>query len=170
MADEMLKVDAALPMSWAQHDFTDTETESLWHGSLLTLRVANLMEAVPGRESESERGSERLEAKLDLSLYLLAQALSGGRRPPPPSALTLMADGVRFRAATPPPMEANLLLHLYSAAGLPVPVQLPARVVEVDANQVQVRWLSIPEPAREAWEQWLFRQHRRAVQALRESH
>jgi Atypical PilZ domain, cyclic di-GMP receptor len=169
MADEMLRVAASLPLGWERRDFTAAEPDALWHGSLLTLRVANLMESAPGREGESERGPERMEAKLDLALYLLAKALQAQHPPPEPAALTLMAEGIRFHASAPPPVDAELLLHLYPSAGLPLPVQLPVRVAAVDAGQVSVHWLSMPEAAREAWEQWLFRQHRRAVQAIREA-
>ncbi len=165
MSEDRLHVDLDLPCAVERHSAHGLD--ALWQEGLLSLRVMNLMEGHVGHEGEAEHGLGRLEAKLDLVLYLLARNLHHQRPPPPPMSVTLWAGGFALQNTEVWRPGDEVLLTLYPSAALPLPLVLPATVVGAGADGLRAEWPDMPKPLLEAWEQWLFRQHRRTVHDLR---
>lgn len=167
MAEETLHLPLSLPHRWERLTLAAESRERLWQHDLLVLRVLNDLEAHVHREAEAQPGRERLEAKLDLVMHLLAQALYGKELPPPPGPLTLSADGAGLEAGGALGTGEHVLLTLYLSTALALPLRMPAQVTEGGAARITVGWSGMPEACRDAWEQWLFRQHRRWVHTQR---
>jgi len=169
MSETGLVVEMALPFGWQRVDAAARTAPELTHGNLVLLRVVHLMEAsgLP-REGEPERHHDRLEAKLDLALHWLALSLFGEQSRPDAVTLQLDPNGVEWAANESFRNGEVLRVTLYPHSGLPAPLQLDARVSHAAQGRVraEVSWGSAA--LEEAWSQWLFRQHRRSVQASRE--
>lgn len=162
-----LHVAMTLPCTWERRSLAGLELEALWAEALMLLRVVNLIEAHVAREGEAEAATARLEAKLDLALHLLALSLHGQHAHPRPAQIGLWAEGCSLdtEQALQPGDEIVLGLHLTPALALPL--KLSATVEASPPGETRAHWTAMPEPVQEAWEQWLFRQHRRRVQDLR---
>ncbi|MFN3594488.1 MAG: PilZ domain-containing protein [Thiobacillaceae bacterium] len=167
MPDDGLRVELRLPWACTQRDLSAQARATHWQQTLLLLRVLNLMQPQAPREAGAEALTTRLEAKLDLALHLLARLIGGGTPAPAPAAITLSAEGCRLPAKGPLQTAEPCLVQLYPESSLPLPLELPAVVTASAGVMAALSWLDMPETVREAWEQWLFRQHRRVVQAQR---
>ncbi len=164
----LLGVELSLPFRWERGAPEGRALDALLHGSRLLLNAVGIMEAQPPREAEAEKWAERLDAKMDLILHLLAMSLTRDRPPPAPTALRLTAEGASWPEAGTPPAPGEALVLALHIAALPLPLRLPARVTGVEGGRVEVRFTNLGEDIGDAWQQWLFRQHRRAVHAARE--
>lgn len=167
MTDAGLQVELRLPWVCQRRGLTLQAHAELWEQNLLLLRVLNLMPPHTPHEVDAEASTARLEAKLDLALHLLARVLGGDTPAPAPATITLSAEGCRGTIAEPLQTGEHCLVKLRPDPALALPLDLPAVVVSQAGAFTTLRWLDMPAPVQEAWEQWLFRQHRRAVQAQR---
>lgn len=168
MLDEGLQVELCLPWTCERRDLTPPGRVELWVQNLLILRVLNLTPPHAPREAAAEAAVARLEAKLDLCLHLLARVIGGDTPAPVPAAIILSAEGCRAGVAETMQTGEHCLIRFRPDQALALPLDLPAVVVSQSGTVTTLRWLDMPEPVREAWEQWLFRQHRRAVQVQRQ--
>jgi len=110
----------------------------------------------------------RLEAKLDLTLQLLSQALPA-LAPPPPRAVRLSARGVRIEASAADASIADGVATLawQPGDGLPLLAHLPVRCL---AHRTDASWWAFEplEPAlADLLERHVFRLHRRWLAAQR---
>ncbi len=167
MSDQGLQVELSLPWTCARGDLSRQAQATHWQQTLLLLRVLNLMQPNTPREMGAEASAARLEAKLDLVLHLLARVLGGGEPAPAPAAITLSAEGCRGTVAEALQTGEHCLVRLYPEPSLALPLDIPAVVTVTAGDVTELRWLDMPEAVGEAWEQWLFIQHRRAVQVQR---
>lgn len=167
MSDQGLQVELSLPWTCARGDLSRQGRAEQWEQNLLLLRVLNLTPPHSPRETGAEASAARLEAKLDLALHLLARVLGGGEPAPAPAAITLLAEGCRGTVAEALQTGEHCLVRLRPDPALALPLDLPAVVVSQAGALTALHWLDMPAPVQEAWEQWLFRQHRRAVQVQR---
>lgn len=167
MPDEGLQIDLTLPWTCERYDLASLSQPGHWQQTLLLLRVLNLMPSHAPREMGAEAATARLEAKLDLALHLLARVVGSGSPWPSPAPITLSAEGCRGRLTSPGQTGESCLVKLYPDPSLALALDLPAQVATSAGGLTTLRWLDMPEAVREAWEQWLFRQHRRAVQGQR---
>lgn len=167
MPETGLHIPMTLPRSWERRSLARHELENLWSEAQLILRVINQMEAHAPREADVDVPLSRLEAKLDLALHLLSLGLHGRHAPPEPARITLWAEGCTLGTdrALQPGEEIVLSLHLSPALALPL--KLAASVTGLSNGEVRAAWIAMPEAVLEAWEQWLFRCHRRRVQEQR---
>ncbi len=167
MSQDGLKISLRLPCRLVAEEGQATSgPEALWQRALLVLQVLNQMEGHPAREPQTEAGLTRLEAKLDLTLHLLAQTLHPDP-PPAPARLSLSATGCMLKGDTTWPPGTELRLALHPSPALPLPLELPCTVTLAASGRLELQWRQMPEAVQEAWEQWLFRQHRRWVQGQR---
>lgn len=170
-----LQVRLSLPCAWRPQALDAADLDNLWHEARLLLLLAQHGEAPgnrdPDRTGYSERAQARLEAKLDLAMHLLARSLGLAQPATPPVDLILRHAGLTLPPglATVPDQPGCCLLGQRPGPeqALPLPLCLPARVTRLDDAGAQVRWLAMPADLEELWSQWLFRQHRRAIQARR---
>lgn len=167
MPDDGLQVELNLPWTCARRDLSAQARAVHWQQALLLLRVLNLMQPIAPREASADVSAARLEAKLDLALHLLARVMGSDSQEPAPANIILSAGGCRGPATEALQAGEPCLVRLYPEPSLVLPLDFPAVVTATAGDVTELRWLDMPEVVGEAWEQWLFRQHRRAVQIQR---
>lgn len=120
--------------------------------------------AVASHEEEATPEIQRLERKLDLVLYLVAESLHPQR--PSPVEATLSVRGLALPADTLPADCERV--EVYLSRLLPQPcvfgVETPTRV---GARQL-TRWTGLDDALADAIGRWIFRLHRREVAGKRQ--
>jgi hypothetical protein len=166
MIDQGLWCDCRLPLKWRVLDTASTPTSALEHEALLLLSAINQMEAAHEMEAggTEHRRLERVEAKLDLALYLLARTLE----PEPTPTLIdvkLSAEEIRWQEKLPPAGGTPLLLEFRASPTLPLSLRLPAMAMTPEAGFARASFLGLAEPVTDALHQFIFRRHRQAIRA-----
>ncbi len=168
--------EARLPLRW-QGGLTPTPEElgDWMHTNAVLLRALAAFENKLGEAAEGTTGAgkimERLEAKVDLAILLLAKIAALGGDQPKACPIALSAGEIAWIADdAPEPGEAiNLTLHIDPS--LPQPLQLPASVVAVtplaEGKQVTASFTHLSEECQDGLERMVFRQHRHHIQAMR---
>ncbi|MFA5081281.1 MAG: PilZ domain-containing protein [Hydrogenophilaceae bacterium] len=133
------------------------------HGSRLLLKVVNLLDQ---HEQELDKTNERIEAKLDLMLHWLGLQLFEDKPAPAPLPLRLAANRIEW-AAPAVPEAGDIVLNLHIHPAMAAPLSLPGRVASPEAGRVAADLHLDDEALLDAWTQWLFRRHRRAVHEAR---
>lgn len=107
----------------------------------------------------------RLEAKLDLNLYLNLSARADGLPSPCPARIGL--DAIAFATAAPPAVGATGWLALAPEAMLPLLLHLPVTIEAVQDGWAiaRLREGALDEAGREAWDTYVFRRHREGLLA-----
>ncbi len=164
-----LRVEAYLPIVWEKHVMDAQTLASLRKGAQLLMHAFNLMDVTPLHESDGDHlHLQRLDAKVDLILHLLAQNLQGSRPLPGSVNVELGPEIVSWQeTGTLPAVGDTVVLTLYLNPGLPLPVRLPAHVTASADGRVTARLAELGDELEEFWQQWVFRQHRREVHARR---
>lgn len=166
MTEQGLWCECHLPLKWGILDTSLTPTAGLEREALLLLTAINQMEA--GHETETGGGEhrrlERLEAKLDLALFLLARTLEPGPSPTPVE-VKLSPEAIRWRENRPPHAGTPLLLELRPSSTLPLSLRLPAMAMASEDGWARASLLGLAEPVAEALHQFIFRRHRQAIRA-----
>jgi hypothetical protein len=152
-------VDTDLPFA-CQPGELDAAAE---RGSLLLLRVVNLMDL---HEAEPDRSQERTEVRLDLMLHWLGMQLFGAMQLPAAASLKLAPTLIEW-AGESLPAGARVLLSLHVHPAIAAPLRLAGRVVVNSAGRVEAELVFRDEALADAWAQWLFKRHRRAVHEAR---
>jgi hypothetical protein len=160
MTDSGLIVETTLPFSWQPGGLTPAQL----HGSRLLLRVVNLLDA---HDAEQDKTSERLEAKLDLMLHWLGYQLFGDGEGLQTTRLKLGHDSVKWESSSTIEAGDTGIIALGIHPAVPGPLRLLGRVVESAGGTVRAEPVFSDESLEEAWNQWLFRLHRRAIQEAR---
>jgi len=159
MPESGFAVETTLPFAWRRGPLPPGAS----HGSLLMLRVANLLDT---RDPEQDRVQERVEARLDLMLHWLGRQLFGQVAIPDPTSIRLEADRIEWTADKG--LDAgDIVLDLYIHPALAAPLQLAARIAGWEAGRIAAELRFESEELSDAWTQWLFRCHRRAVHEAR---
>jgi hypothetical protein len=158
MSETGFAVDTTLPFAWR----AGTLTPTMAHGSLLLLRVVNLLDA---HEAEADPGHERIEARLDLMLHWLGMQLFGDCLAPAPTRLRLMTERIEWSESVGDTSEVIVNLHVHPA--MAAPLQLAGKVITGAEGGTTVDLQFTHPDLADAWTRWLFRLHRRAVQEAR---
>ena len=157
---------AKLPLSWQKvEQFSDVDLDRWMHANAVFLRALAVLETpLP----EADKAMERLEAKVDLSLFLLTQLLSQHTPMPSPRPLSLNAQNMEWTDDQSPEVESCVLARLYLSPRLPQPLILPLTVLSISTMESGFRihaCLShLSEEVQDWLERTLFRYHRRAIQ------
>jgi len=154
------------PLRWNALDATATPTAPIEHEAWLLLTAINQMESThefePG--NTEHRRLERMEAKLDLALYLLARTLE----PTGPSSVVevrLAPEEIQWQEAQPPIEGTPLLLELRPSLALPLSLRLPALALLPQSGFARASLTSLGESVSDALRQYVFRRHRQAIRA-----
>ncbi|MEW5770034.1 MAG: PilZ domain-containing protein [Pseudomonadota bacterium] len=158
------------PFAW-QADTRDAgaRLRGLSEATLL-LTALNQMESMPEplHATHAEAGGaegrrlERVEAKLDLALHLLARAIEPG--PLPDSRVTRISpQGVSWPDVAPPAAGTRLLLELHPSPSLPLALRLPALAQPPAHGMAHAVFIDLPEGLLDALHQFVFRRHRQAI-------
>jgi hypothetical protein len=160
MTETGLIVETKLPFA-CQSGIIDPAQQ---HANQLLMRVVNLMDV---RDPEQDRTSERIEAKLDLMLNWLGWQLFSQANSQPSIPLKLGRETIEWETTPGEGPTGALILSLGIHPAVPSPLLLPAHVLEASANRIIAKLDFPDQDLEEAWGQWLFRMHRRAIQETR---
>lgn len=144
---------------------------NLHHEATLLLNAINQMESsneLTASLANNESGSAeqarmaRMEAKLDLTLYLLARVL----HPPTPAQAhptRFSPQQIQWQDDAPPPPGRDIVLEFQPSQALPLALRLPAVVETVQDGMVNAVLPALPEALADAWHQFVFRRHRQGI-------
>lgn len=140
--------------------------------SEVTLRALGCLDESRSEDADAaENVPPRLEAKVDLILGLLAALAAQQHALPGPRAVRWSRHGFRLTWNNELAAGTPALCSVYLAAGLPLPIDLPVRVLACEPSAgAFTLWLKIVDvtPALQASvERELFRRHRRLVHERR---
>ncbi len=167
MHEEGLWCEMRMPLVWhAVAAESDAEAQPL-----MTRQAALLLEAInqveSGHDSDSapeNRRLDRLEAKLDLALHLLARALEPAAATPA-RPVRLSAEGAEWTESAPPAEGTLVILEIRPSQALPLTLRLPARALAPMQGRARVGFSDLTEELRDALVQLVFRRHRQAIRA-----
>jgi hypothetical protein len=162
---EGLLCECRMPLAWREANPDVHGRQAMMREAALLLAAINQMESGHEIEAGAEnRRLDRLEAKLDLALHLLARALEpdapGGSR-----LVRLGAEAVAWEDPTPPVEGAMLMLELRPSEALPLTLKLPAVALAPEAGMARAALADLSEPLNDALVQFVFRRHRQAIRA-----
>lgn len=170
-----ISYEAKLPLDWQPAADISAGIVAQWQQANLALlqALATLEAAAPEKEAaESEHATqkaiERLDAKLDVALVLLARLLAQHTRMPPEVPVSLGVRSIAWQAPHGIPAAGiEVQLQLFLSPRLPLPLQFRARVDGVAGAQCRATLLDVDAELEEWLTRTLFRYHRRALQARR---
>lgn len=125
------------------------------------------------RDNESDERINLLEAKLDLTLYLLGKLAASGVGIPTTKDIELSATGIRFSISSDEQLrlENCLRLELYLDNQFPQAVILHANVYDIavhgDGRLVTGSFIDSDVHLREHIERYVFREHRRSIARIK---
>ena len=161
-----LVCECPMALDWQPGPLEDATRKAVMREAVLLLAALNQSEGmheIEGGGVENRR-MERLEAKLDLALHLLARALEPARTTPV-RIIRLTPEGAEWEDAAPPAEGASLLLTLRPSDALPLALRLPVLALAPLPGRARVRFAGFPENLDDALYQFVFRRHRQAIRA-----
>lgn len=155
-----------LPLAWHVQNLDEPARQAMLREAALLLNAINQMEGMHELEPSGteNRRMERLEAKLDLTLYLLARTLEPGTAPAG-LPVTLAPDRVEWPDPAPPAEGAQLVLELRPSEVLPLTLRLPALALAPLPGVARVAFGAMDSALEDSLHQYVFRRHRQAIRA-----
>jgi len=155
-----------MPLAWHPVSLDADACQSLMREAALLLSALNQMESsheLEGGGSENRR-LERVEAKLDLALHLLARTLEPG---PGPTVRNVVLSplGLEWNDEQAPAAGTRLILDLRPSEHLPLTLRLPAVALDPLPGLARVRLENLPQALDDALHQFVFRRHRWAIRS-----
>lgn len=178
--DETLSItyQAELPISWQKIAPPSLSTLALWRQSNLDLlRGLATLEALVPAENEHEaspvaaKALERVEAKLDIMLGMLARLVTEKTELPPILPVELGASSLAWHAPDRSALELGqeILIQLFLSPRLPEPLKLWVRITSAQFEAEETGYTAELLDTDTELDEWLtrtlFRYHRRALQA-----
>jgi hypothetical protein len=168
---EGLACECHIPLTWHAAQ-PGALLHSYMREAALLLNALNQIEAAhemdagnpDSRVQRENRRLDRIEAKLDLSLHLLARALETDDAPPA-RGVQLTPSGAQWQDPAPPAQGTPLILELRPSEILPLSLKLPAIAQEPLAGNARVSFDGLSEALDDALYQFVFRRHRQAIRA-----
>ncbi len=163
--NEGLLCECRMPLVWRAAAPDDDTRQAMMREAALLLTAINQMEG--GHETEpgaDNRRLDRLEAKLDLVLYLLARALEASA-PCDARRVRLGAEVVEWEETDAPAEGAALVLELRPSEALPLTLKLPAVALAPMAGLARAGLSGLSQALNDALVQFVFRRHRQAIRA-----
>lgn len=167
-----LSWDGALPLAWRVLDRLPDRDQLARADERNTALLNALALIEEGAVRQVEEPSpliaqmERLEAKFDLVLTLLTEALLPESAAPGPVSMRLSSRGVVFDAGTTVEPGNAVELSIHFSASLPRPVVLCGVVIEPlpgEEAHVSVEFRRLGPGVKERLERLVFRRHRRSI-------
>lgn len=167
-----LSWDGALPLDWRVLDRLP-DRDQLARSDERNIALLNALTLIEeGAVRQAEEPSpliaqmERLEAKFDLVLTLLTEALLPESAAPGPVSMRLSSRGIVFDAGKPVEPGTVVELSIHFSASLPRPVVLCGVVIEPlpgEEGHVSVEFRRLGPGVKERLERLVFRRHRRSI-------
>jgi hypothetical protein len=155
-----------MPLSWHAAEVDAETSAQLLREAALLLAALNQIESSHELEASNpeNRRLDRIEAKLDLALHLLARKLqdeSHSQRLP----VELTPTSASWPAPLPPSEGTRLIVEFSPSSALPLSLKLPAIGMAPENGMARVRFEALGETLDEALYQFVFRRHRQAIRA-----
>jgi len=161
-------VQARLPISIGPVSADPEDFEAWADTNRRLLDGIALIDERPTDEGAASPELQRIHARLDLLLLMMAELVPNAGRPGEPLTVALGNDGVRLPEGIAQASLEPVLLRLWIHPLLAVPVRWPVVVVG-DEDGLLARFEPMPESLEQAWERELFRRHRREIGARRDA-
>lgn len=154
----------SIPLGWKPAGDDTLQLARQVHEASLLLVAVNQMEAMRDMDitHQENRAMDRLEAKLDLALHLLARTLIS-EHTPPVRETRMSPVNIAWLDTAPPEVGTRIVLELYATDILPIALHLPAVVDEPQGGYAQATFDDLPDLLSEALYQFVFRRHRQAI-------
>lgn len=155
-----------MPLNWHSAEVDAEATAQMLREATLLLAALNQIESSHELEASNpeNRRLDRIEAKLDLALHLLARTLQDT-----PLSQRLPVELTPTSASWPdttPPSEGNRLIVEFSPSNaLPMSLKLPAVALPAENGMARIRFEALGETLDDALYQFVFRRHRQAIRA-----
>ena len=167
---EGLTCECSMPLAWRAAPVEAEEIQLYVREAALILAALNQIESSHELESSGpeNRRLDRIEAKLDLTLHLLARNLEhhdASRDNLAAKRVQLTPNGAQWQDATAPAQGTRLILELRPSETLPLNLKLPAIALAPQADRARVSFTDLTETLDEALYQFVFRRHRQAIRA-----
>lgn len=160
-----LRCECRMPLAWRPAAPDEDTRQAMMREAALLLAAINQVEGGHEIEAGSEnRRLDRLEAKLDLALHLLARALEP-HDPAPARRVRLGAEALSWEDAQPPAEGTALVLEMRPSEALPLTLKLPAVAQAPEPGMARARLAGLSETLVDALVQFVFRRHRQAIRA-----
>jgi len=162
---------ADLPISWRYTDAPGaTVLSQARQSNLVLLHALSTLESAPEKDHDADpaisKAVDRLEAKLDVALGMLARLVAEQTNIPACAQVTLGARQIEWcEASTLPTRDSVVCILLHLSKKLPEPMQLYGRVISVQGDRCVAEFIDLDEELEEWITRTLFRYHRRALQA-----
>ena len=155
-----------MPLAWHTVQLDPHTRQSRIVEAALLLNALNQMEGSHELDTggAENRRLDRIEAKLDLALFLLARRLETST-PPTPREVELTPSGAQWPDSAPPAAGSELIVEFQPSETLPLSLRLPAIALEPGTDQARVSFEGLSEALDEALYQFVFRRHRQAIRA-----
>lgn len=155
-----------MPLDWQAVQLDPHTRQSRIVEAALLLNALNQMESSHEMDAggAENRRLDRIEAKLDLALFLLARRLENGDT----STLReveLTPYGAQWQDSAPPVTGSELIVEFQPSETLPLNLRLPAIALDAGTAQARVSFEGLSEALDEALYQFVFRRHRQAIRA-----
>jgi len=171
-------LEATLPIAWsAAGEVSRAHTELRMQTNISLLRALAAIDVVtPEHETHGEatqKALERVEAKMDVVLLLVAQLMGVSKPLPPETQVSMFSQSITWvENGTVPDVGQSVVVDLYLNVRLPQALHLPAIVKELQPQEkgvkVTAEFLDMTEDFDEWLTRTLFRYHRRALQASKQ--
>lgn len=152
----MLEVILSLPSTLRPATPTPGWAEQAGH----LLRTVLQMDEADETSAAPSAIQTRLEAKLDLTLQLLADWKRQISPPPEPAPLTLSANLIMGQGACRSAAGSTMALDLFVDARAPLPLTLFGQLSAAGPAGWALQLGAFPDELEHAWNQFLFRHHR----------
>lgn len=165
-----LACECTIPLAWHAATLAPEEIQSRVREAALLLAALNQIESAHELESSGpeNRRLDRIEAKLDLTLHLLARMLESDESShtrPAAMNVRLTPGGAQWHEAAPPSEGTRLIVELRLSEALPLSLKIPATALEPRADMARISFTGLTETLDEALYQFIFRRHRQAIRA-----
>jgi len=166
-----------VPFQWLpKRDRGEEDVRHLHESNEEVLRLINSMDEHPLASSEDHGDNHdmaRVDFKLNLLLDLVGQLVTRHLDLPHPRSIDMNSMSMGWIDDHPPGREAEIEIEIYLSSKYPRAVILPARVHSVESHQtgftVVAEFTGLSDPAQQALEKIIFRQHRRDIAHSRRS-
>jgi hypothetical protein len=173
-----ISLEAILPLAWAKSkQLSHANIELRTQTNIALLRAMAAIDVVtPEHDTHGEpihKALERVEAKVDMTLLLVAQLMGATLSLPAETQVNLSNQHITWlESGKPPTVGLSLVIALYLNPRIPQALHLPVTVTEVQKQKDGLHVVADLQEVTAEFEEWmtrtLFRYHRRALQASKQ--
>jgi Atypical PilZ domain, cyclic di-GMP receptor len=173
-----ISLEATLPLAWVKAEqLSHANLELRTQTNIALLRsLAAIDVPPPEHDTHGEpihKALERVEAKVDMTLLLVARLMGATMSLPTETQVTLSNQRITWlESGKPPAVGLQLVVDVYLNARIPQALHLPVAVIEVQKQENGVKVVADLQEVVTEFEEWLtrtiFRYHRRALQASKQ--